>query len=78
MIDQSAKSNRLEKALSFKENAVYLDQYTDKGKVIMVYYVHGYFVEVITDVGIIIDVMPYLKGRNFNAIKAQRQSAKRP
>jgi hypothetical protein len=65
-----------EKASALKDGVIYLDQYTDDGKVIFVYFVQGFFMEVITDVGTIIDVIPYLRGRNHKDIKMQRLLSK--
>ena len=54
------------------EQAVFIDQYTSKGKKVYVYYINGFYIEAIADVGIVIDVMPYLKGRDHEDIRLQR------
>jgi hypothetical protein len=54
------------------EQAVFIDQYTSKGKKVYVYYINGFYIEAISDVGIVIDVMTYLKGRDHEDIRMQR------
>lgn len=54
------------------EQAMYLDQYTSNGKTVFVYYINGFYIEAIANVGVVIDVMPYLKGRDHEDIKLQR------
>jgi hypothetical protein len=58
-IKQYMEKSKLQQAVILRENAVYLDQYTDDGKTVFVYYLNGFFIEAVTKVGVIIDVIPY-------------------
>jgi hypothetical protein len=68
-ISEYAKRSTLEKAVILREQAVYLDQYLDDGKTVFVYYFNGFFIEAITSVGVIVDVIPYARDYNFSKHK---------
>ena len=62
-IFEYAKRNKLERALILRKQAQFIDEYTDStGERIFVYYLNGFFIEAITNVGVIIDVLPYKRG----------------
>jgi hypothetical protein len=59
-------------AKMLNDHAILIDQYNSNGKKVYVYYINGFYIEAISDVGIVIDVMPYLKGRDHEDIRLQR------
>ncbi len=62
-----AKRTKMEKALILRQEAKFIDEYTDNnGERIFVYYLNGFFIEAITNVGVIIDVVPYKRGYKVN------------
>jgi hypothetical protein len=57
----------MEKALILRKEAKFIDEYTDNnGERIFVYYLNGFFIEAVTNVGVIIDVVPYKRGYKVN------------
>lgn len=72
-IFEYAKRNKLEKALILRKQAHFIDEYTDStGERIFVYYLNGFFIEAITNVGVIIDVLPYKRGYKVNKEELDR------
>jgi hypothetical protein len=71
-VTQHNKETSKGQAKMLNDHAILIDQYNSNGKKVHVYYINGFYIEAISDVGIVIDVMPYLKGRDHEDIRAQR------
>jgi hypothetical protein len=66
-IHEYARLNPKEKEEMIKNYALFLENYRDKESIVCVYYLNGFFVEVVTINNRIIDILPYKRG--YSTIK---------
>lgn len=67
-IFEFAKQDHEEKITELKYEAVLLDTYMDNKNRVSIYYLHNFFVEVLTNLteGTLIDIIPYKRGFKLN------------
>lgn len=61
-----AKLSTEEKEVVVKTEALFLEDYIENGKIIYVYYLDGFFIEVTKVNNRIIDSIPYIRGYKIN------------
>ncbi|HWY11446.1 MAG TPA: hypothetical protein VN026_08980 [Bacteroidia bacterium] len=69
-----AKLRIEEKESLINNEALYLENYSDNGNIINVYYLNTFFIEVVLCKGMVKDILPYKRGykmdkRNMHAIQ---------
>lgn len=61
-----AKLSTAEQEEVVKHDALFLEDYIDNGKIICVYYLNDFFIEVTKLNGKIIDLLPFIRGYKIN------------
>lgn len=64
-----AKLPEAEKERLLKEEGLFLEKFADKDQMVFVYYLEGFFVELTTKEGKMLDILPYKRGYRLNKAK---------
>ena len=64
-----AKLPGAEKELLLREEGLFLEKYSDGNNIVFVYYLDGFFIELTTKEGNIIDLIPFKRGYKLNKTK---------
>ena len=58
--------SKREKEMVLSNEAIFLENYSENGKSVNVYYLHNFFVELVFSNGVLIDNIPYQRGYKVN------------